>query len=103
MPFSPVVEKLSDDIEVAYFHDLMQLRGRTARVLSLVAAQLLAGVTLQVNDVSAGNGKVIEWHAVKSGQTLLEGADAFDAARLFLRLVGTRAALHSIRLAKQST
>jgi hypothetical protein len=53
---------------------------------------MLAGTVLQVCDVSAGNGSVIDWRTVSSGETLLDGADAFDAAHLFVELVGPEVA-----------
>ena len=97
MPFQPTRTKPVEGTELAYYQDFLQLRGRTARVLSIVSAELLRGAILAVNDVTAGRGQVVEWHAVKSGQTLLEGADAFDVATLFLKLVGTHAALQAVR------
>lgn len=57
------------------------------------AVAMLAGAVLQVSDVSAGNGKVIDWRTVRSGDTLQEGGDAFDTAQLFVALVGPDAAL----------
>ena len=97
MPFNRTYNAPLEGTEYAYYHDLNQLRGRTARVVSILAAHLVRGAALSIHDVTAGNGQVIEWAAVKSGQTLLEGADAFDTAELFLKLVGTRAALHAVR------
>lgn len=58
---------------------------------------LLRGRTLHAEDVTAGNGKVIDWRTTKSGNELQIGADAFDTARLFLTLVGEDAALESVR------
>jgi hypothetical protein len=54
---------------------------------------LLAGVVLQVLEVSAGHGRVIDWRTVRSGETLQDGADAFDTAYLFVTLVGPEAAV----------
>lgn len=60
------------------------------------AIALLSGLVLQVEHVSAGNGAVIDWRTVQSGETLQEGADAFDAAQLFVALVGPEAALAAL-------
>jgi len=54
---------------------------------------LLGGVVLHAEDVTAGNGKVIDWRTVRCGETVQEGADAFDTAALFVSLVGPEAAL----------
>lgn len=57
------------------------------------AIVLLVGAVLQAQGVSAGNGIVIDWRDVKSGEALLDHADAFDTAALFVTLVGHEAAL----------
>jgi hypothetical protein len=57
---------------------------------------LLAGAVLQIDGVTAGNGSVIDWRAVKSGETMQEGCDAFDTAQLFVAIVGTVAALETV-------
>ena len=57
---------------------------------------LLSGAVLQSVGVSAGNGIVIDWRTVKSGETLTTHADAFDTAQLFVSLVGPEAALAAI-------
>ena len=49
---------------------------------------LLTGAVLHACDVTAGNGKVIDWREVRSGAELLADGDAFDAAILFVALVG---------------
>lgn len=54
---------------------------------------LLSGTVLHACDVTAGNGKVIDWRTVKSGEELCPGGDAFDTAYLFVALVGSEAAL----------
>lgn len=53
---------------------------------------ILAGSTLQTENVSAGNGMVVDWREVPSGVTLLFDTDAFDTANLFVDLVGFEAA-----------
>lgn len=53
---------------------------------------LLAGVILHAGDLTAGNGLLVDWRTVRCGETLLESADAFDVARLFVALVGEEAA-----------
>lgn len=60
------------------------------------ALALLGGVVLQAADVSAGNGKVIDWRTVRCGDALLESADAYDVARLFVSIVGSESALRSV-------
>lgn len=60
------------------------------------AIALLAGSVLQVEHVSAGNGMVIDWRTVRCGETLQEGADAFDTAQFFVSLVGPDAALLAV-------
>lgn len=54
---------------------------------------LLGGVVLHAGDVTAGNGSVIDWRTVKSGEELCPGGDAFDTAYLFVSLVGPEAAI----------
>jgi len=61
------------------------------------AIALLAGAVLQAGGVSAGNGEVIDWRTVKSGETLTRSADAFDVAQLFVTLVGPEQAIVSIK------
>lgn len=53
---------------------------------------LLTGAVLHASDVTAGNGKVIDWREVRSGAELLADGDAFDVAHLFVTLVGEEAA-----------
>jgi hypothetical protein len=65
-------------------------------VVQAVAVALLSGLVLHAADVTAGNGSVIDWRAVKSGETVQEGADAFDTALLFVSLVGEEAAAGSL-------
>lgn len=54
---------------------------------------LLRGEVLQVLEVSAGRGRVIDWRTVRSGETLLEDADAYDTAAMFVAIVGPDVAL----------
>jgi hypothetical protein len=53
-----------------------------------VALTLLRGVTLRSGDVVASNGSVTLWRT-----PLLEGADTFDAAEIFVSLVGPSIAI----------
>lgn len=62
-------------------------------VVRACSIALLRGATLQAEDVSAGHGEVVDWRTVRSGVTVREGLDAFDAALTFVRMVGTDAAL----------
>ena len=57
---------------------------------------ILAGAVLRAANVTAGNGKVIDWRTVKSGEELCHGGDAFDTAYLFVTLVGDEAALAAV-------
>jgi hypothetical protein len=59
-------------------------------VIRHVAAELLLGRIIHCGDVTCGNGSLTDWRTVKSGNLLLKNADAFDCARLFTKLVGTR-------------
>lgn len=61
--------------------------------IQAVAVALLGGLVLHAANVTAGNGAVIDWRTVKSGETVQEGADAFDTALLFVSLVGEEAAV----------
>lgn len=65
-------------------------------VVQAVAVAMLGGVVVQAAGVSAGHGKVIDWREVKSGWTMLDGADAYDTAQLFVDLVGVNAALEAL-------
>ena len=57
---------------------------------------LYKGHVLQVNNVSVGNGALIDWRYVKSGDTLMENADEFDLAHYFVHLVGPSKALEAV-------
>lgn len=52
---------------------------------------LLSGIVLQAHGVSAGNGRLIDWRDVPSGEELFVG-DAFDIAQTFVAIVGEAAA-----------
>src|ERR1700683_3007232 len=56
---------------------------------------LLAGAVLTASDVTAGNGSVIDWRAVRSGATLESGLDAFGTAQLFVAVVGVEDAMRA--------
>ncbi len=60
------------------------------------ALAILAGGILHASDVTAGNGVVVDWRTVRSGATLTTEANPFDAAQLFVALVGEDAALSSL-------
>lgn len=60
----------------------------TYEVVRACALAILAGAVLQVDGVSAGRGVVVDWRTIKSGETLIQDADAFDVAQLFVTLVG---------------
>lgn len=62
------------------------------------ALAVLGGAVLQAEAVSAGNGRVIDWRTVKSGESVLEAADAYEVATLFVSLVGVEAAMASVDL-----
>ncbi len=60
------------------------------------ALAILAGTILHASDVTAGNGIVVDWRTVRSGDTLATEADPFDAAHLFVTLVGPSAAMAAL-------
>lgn len=64
----------------------------TFEIIRSCALALLSGTVLQTAGVSAGNGIVIDWRTVTSGETLQTDGDAFDTAQLFVALVGVDAA-----------
>ena len=53
---------------------------------------LLRGHILNVDNVTARRGSVLDWRHVKSGETLMDGGTAFDVAYLFVQEVGVGAA-----------
>ena len=53
---------------------------------------IFRGAVLQASGISAGRGTVIDWRTVKSGETVAEEVDPFDAAQLFVALVGPEVA-----------
>ena len=55
--------------------------------------ELFAGKIVQAAGVSAGNGSVIDWRSIPSGETLQTNGDTFDTAQLFVTLVGPEAAM----------
>ncbi len=59
-----------------------------ADIVFAVAVELTKGAVLSANDITAGRGTLIDWRTVKSGENLLEDADAFDIAYLFVALAG---------------
>lgn len=65
-------------------------------IVQAVAIAMLGGAVVQADGVSAGNGKVIDWREVKSGWTILDGADAYDTAQLFVNLVDVDASLEAL-------
>jgi hypothetical protein len=70
-----------------------------------VAKQTTANFNIETADVNSvvgvlqglsGQGLVIDWRTVRSGDTIQTSADFFDTARLFVALVGTDAALDAV-------
>lgn len=80
--------------------DLLGMAGATGvdvksplfEAVQACAVVLLGGVVLPANDVTAGNGVVIDWREVKHGETLQNDGDAFDTAYLFVTVTGVEAA-----------
>jgi hypothetical protein len=67
---------------------------KTFDAVRACAIALLAGTVLHAEDVTAGlDGSVIDWRAVKCGETIQAGGDAFETAYLFVSIVGEDAAL----------
>ena len=50
---------------------------------------LLSGEILKTQYLTACSSKLIDWESVRSGVELLNGADAFEVARLFVQLAGS--------------
>lgn len=67
------------------------------------AERLIAGAVLHAADVTVGRGVVIDWRTVRSGETVQEGGDTFDAAQLFVALVGPDAALAACGVESEPT
>ena len=57
-----------------------------------LAVAFTKGIVLTANDVTAGNGIVIDWRSVKSGDTVVSEGDAYDVAVTFVKLAGWGAA-----------
>lgn len=57
-------------------------------VVQTCALALLSGKVLHADGVTAGNGIVIDWRQVRSGEEVQRDADAYDTAELFVALVG---------------
>lgn len=68
----------------------------TFEAVRACAIALLGGRILQSDSVSAGRGMVIDWRTVRSGETVIDGADAFDMAHMFVTLVGPEVALATV-------
>jgi len=49
---------------------------------------LICGRVLQARDVTVGNGLLIDWRFVKSGQEIANDLEVYDAASLFVEMVG---------------
>ena len=77
-------------------HETKRADAGVSRAVWAAAVVLLGGAILQAGNVSAGNGRVIDWREVKSGETLMDDGDAFDVAYLFVALVGEEIALATI-------
>jgi hypothetical protein len=71
-------------------------QSETYAAVRSVAIAVLGGAVVQASGVSAGNGIVIDWRTVKSGEELQRDADAFDTAQLFVALVGAYGALAAL-------
>jgi hypothetical protein len=57
---------------------------------------LLNGLVIQADKVSVGNGTIIDWRGVPSGEEVAKGLDPFDSAYLFICLVGPCAARSAV-------
>ncbi len=57
------------------------------------AVELTRGGVLQAGEVSAGRGDVIDWRAVRSGETVLHEGDAYSQATLFVEHAGSDAVI----------
>jgi len=63
-----------------------------ADLIFVLAVSFTNGTVLTANNVTAGNGMVIDWRNVKSGETVVSEGDAYDMAVTFVGLVGWGAA-----------
>jgi len=66
-----------------------------------VSAALIKGRVLQARNVSVGNGLVIDWRTVKSGETIGKDLDPYDAAVLFVELIGPSTAFEAATQEKE--
>lgn len=56
---------------------------------------LFNGRTLQARDITVGNGLLIDWRFVKSGEEIANNLEIYDAACLFVELVGPSTAVEA--------
>lgn len=67
---------------------------------SAVCVALIEGRVLhaksQEADATAGNGRVIDWRTVKSGVTVVEDVDVYDAAVAFIQTAGWAAVANAL-------
>jgi len=70
----------------------MDVKSPLFETVQACAVALLGGAVLHASDVTAGNGVVIDWRVVKSGETIQNDGDAFDTAYLFVIVAGVEAA-----------
>lgn len=61
-----------------------------------LAVAFQRGRVLQAANVSAGNGLVVDWRQVPSGEILLDDGDAFDVAHMFAAVVPTTLAWEAL-------
>jgi len=69
----------------------------TFAAVSEVSQLLSLDLVLQHKGVSVGHGMLIDWRTIKCGDTLLERADTFDCAQLFVALLGVEEAREAVR------
>lgn len=65
-------------------------------ILFAICTLLLTGEVLHGANVTVGNGSVIDWRTVKSGDEIAHDLDAFDSAALFVALVGPEVATKAL-------
>lgn len=70
------------------------------QTIAALSALLLSGVIVHGPSVTVGRGIVVDWRTIKSGEEVGSGLDPFEAAHLFVSLVGIDAANAAVTKAR---
>lgn len=68
-----------------------------AEAIFACSIALFNGKVLQARDVTVGNGLLIDWRFVKSGQEIANNLEVYDAACLFVEMVGPSTATEAVQ------